>query len=434
MLPSTSHAGEPGRVLDGGSGPPATNVYMGELVETCGYPSVVAVTSGSSLCTGTLVHPEIVVFAAHCGGGAKLVRFADALQGGVAVPVAQCETNPAYEKGKQGEDYAYCRMATPVDFPVTPPAAGCVLDRVNEGTDVTLVGFGQHTVDAAGEGAGAGTKRHGPSTVSWIDRGNNEIGIDGYCQGDSGGPALWWDGAAWWALSVVSTGQGCEGAGGNGTNALLEGALPWIEAQTGVDLTPCQDAGGRWAPTGACGGFFAGNASAGGSWTSSCDAAPVSPAATTCGPAANFAKDGEGPWLRIASPERVTERDDAPLVLDIVVEARDDHSGVAWVGIEVDGDLLSIRDALAPYEFKSATFPRGAFTVRAVAEDYAGNRSVSEPIGVGVGEPAPALPGIDDGCNVAGGSAPLRGVFVLVLSFGLALGARRSTRRREGRA
>jgi hypothetical protein len=429
MSPEPARAEDPPAPLSRAS---VTDVYEGAPVETCGFPSVVAVTSGSSLCTGTLIHPEVVVYAAHCGGGAKLVRFADALQGGVAVPVAACVTNPAYEPGLQGEDYAYCKLSAPMAFPITPPATGCVLDRIDEGADVALVGFGEHTVDAAGEGAGAGTKRHAPSTVAWIDRANNEIGIDGYCQGDSGGPALWSDGAGWWALSVVSTGKGCEGAGANGTNALLAGAIPWIEAQTGVDLTPCQDLAGRWAPTGACGAFFAGDERAGGAWSSSCEGAARSGAAATCGSSLDLAADREAPWLRIAAPGRITAVAEAPLVVDILVEARDDHAGVAWVGIEVDGALLGVRDTLAPYEFRGATFPAGAFVVRAVAEDYAGRRSVSEPIGLGVVDPPPSLPGLDDGCNATGGDGPWGRAGLLAIVCAGAYLRRRSRPREVG--
>ena len=49
-------------------------VYNGVPVEECAWPTVVAVTGGG-LCTGTLIHPELVVYAAHCGGGQKSLRF-----------------------------------------------------------------------------------------------------------------------------------------------------------------------------------------------------------------------------------------------------------------------------------------------------------------------------------------------------------------------
>ena len=44
-------------------------IYGGIEAGTCAWPQTVAVTGGQGLCTGTLIHPSVVMYAAHCGGG-----------------------------------------------------------------------------------------------------------------------------------------------------------------------------------------------------------------------------------------------------------------------------------------------------------------------------------------------------------------------------
>src|SRR5690606_20280045 len=39
-------------------------IYGGQATETCEWPSTVSMAGN---CTGTLVHPEIVFYAGHCG-------------------------------------------------------------------------------------------------------------------------------------------------------------------------------------------------------------------------------------------------------------------------------------------------------------------------------------------------------------------------------
>jgi hypothetical protein len=44
-------------------------IYGGETVAVCGWPTTVSM-QGS--CTGTLVHPQVVVYAQHCGSWLQL--------------------------------------------------------------------------------------------------------------------------------------------------------------------------------------------------------------------------------------------------------------------------------------------------------------------------------------------------------------------------
>ena len=72
-------------------------------------------TGGSAVCSGTLVHPEIVVYAAHCPL-ALAVSFGEGSVGiGLArvVPVDHCmKKTDADVIGP--DDYAYCKLAEPV--------------------------------------------------------------------------------------------------------------------------------------------------------------------------------------------------------------------------------------------------------------------------------------------------------------------------------
>ena len=46
-------------------------IYNGSEVGLCGWPTTVHVANGGSWCTGTLIHPRVVVYAAHCGASPK---------------------------------------------------------------------------------------------------------------------------------------------------------------------------------------------------------------------------------------------------------------------------------------------------------------------------------------------------------------------------
>src|SRR5688572_27429935 len=53
---------------------PESPIYGGTNVPSCGWPS--AVELGGS-CSGTLVHPELVIYAAHCGASYSWVRLGE---------------------------------------------------------------------------------------------------------------------------------------------------------------------------------------------------------------------------------------------------------------------------------------------------------------------------------------------------------------------
>ena len=223
-LASTAYAGEPESVDPGEGLDP--HVYMGSLVNPCGWPTAVAVTSGGGLCTGTLVHPRVVIYAAHCGGGNKTIRFGESAFGGGNSVGGSCQTYSGWT-GSQGNDWAYCVLDQEVNLPLTPVLYGCELDGLVAQSEVAVVGFGKNTANG-----GSGTKRWAMTTLQGVDFNGNTTGLGGggepsVCPGDSGGPALiQGEDGIWRVFGIASTvqlmnGQDC---GGLGTHSIAAGA------------------------------------------------------------------------------------------------------------------------------------------------------------------------------------------------------------------
>lgn len=364
---------------------PEPLIFDGTPVETCGWPTTVAVQGGGGLCTGTLVNPRVVTYAAHCGGGGKTVRFSEQTTAGKTVQ-ADCVVNPGWNNSP-GADWAYCVLPEAVDIPVTPIVYGCETDILQVGQEVAIAGFGNNQ-----DGSGAGTKRWRTSNIGSISWASNTVGMFGYCQGDSGGPAFvkFPDPFnTWHVLSIVSVGI----CGGNGTHSLLPGAVPWIESDSGIDITPCFD-GEDWAPTPQCSEFYAGDETGHGSWSDWCEGTPAGGSHATCGKPFDDEPDDTAPTVTITSPPNGMVYDDAPAMVDLKMEANDDGWGVRAVWLEINGDAQP-EDTSPPYEFLGIPFNKGGYTMYAFAEDWAGNVGESEPVAFGVEEDPPDLPDPD---------------------------------------
>ena len=404
-----------------GSGPDAVTVDVDPLVtggqsaQTCAWPTAVAVTSGGGLCTGTLVHPRVVTYAAHCGGGSKTITFGESAFGGAFSMQGSCQVNPNYTGVSDvTDDYAFCVLNQEVQIPVTPPLLGCELNELTFGREVAIAGFGD-----GGSSGGAGVKRWGLTTTQGINKGMN-LGVAGgmgspaACQGDSGGPAFvrLADGG-WRVWGIVSTGTDC----GNPVNySLVAGAVPWIEQQSGIDITPCHTAEGEWDPTPSCGGFNASEPGAAfGSWSNGCVGGPVSDLASTCGPPNGAPPDETPPTVSITNPADQSTFP-APASVDIDIQAADVGWGIKEVRLLINGVDVGAVDPTAPYGFTGASFPdEGVYQLAAVAVDYAGLETISETVNIGVGdaEPPPSettgtstsAGGEDSGSGDTGGEA-----------------------------
>jgi len=224
----------------------------GDAVRAGAWPNVAWLDNG---CTSTLLAPDLLVFAAHCGDGAQIAYFSDELElaidpinrtaraipseGLVSVSVARCETYPDWSFGA-GNDIAYCVLERPVvgDGSIAPPLTGCARDLLREGMLATLVGFGEDVPDS-----GAGRKRSVEVPIARLapelPLGDEERGT---CSGDSGGPALVALGDSahpdWRVAGVLSSGLSGEGCG-VGYYTDVSAFVDWLEASSQRTLAPC---------------------------------------------------------------------------------------------------------------------------------------------------------------------------------------------------
>jgi hypothetical protein len=158
-------------------------IYGGEATGVCEWPSTVSMAGN---CSGTLVHPEIVIYAGHCGQ-IPWVFFGETIDdtgAGRIVDTEYCEVNPDFNAIGQNTDFAFCKLVEPVtDVEIVPILMGCETQLLQPGAEVIAVGFGFDEFD------NYGTKKSVAFPIVTVD-GEIEAGGDGLsiCNGDSGGP------------------------------------------------------------------------------------------------------------------------------------------------------------------------------------------------------------------------------------------------------
>jgi MYXO-CTERM domain-containing protein len=228
-----------------------------------------------------LVHPELVIFAAHCmqgSSGPSKATFGDNENSpAFSVSTKGCKAHPKYP-GTSGNDMAYCRLSQAVtQVPIVPILMGCETQVLVPGASVVAVGFGQ-----ANDGLGWGPKREVTMALNSIK--NNEAFIGGAgkdtCYGDSGGPVyVQLSDGSWRVFGITSYGEYC---GGGGYYSMMHTTIDWVEQNSGLDLTPCHQQG-QWAPTAACGSFPKSPGVGGMAWSAKCATSDLSALSATCG-------------------------------------------------------------------------------------------------------------------------------------------------------
>jgi len=417
------------------NGPPIVNIFGGRAVATCEWPSAVAMEDS---CTGTLVHPRVVVYAQHCGAQYREVRFGEsASRADRIVPTERCEVHPTLNMDGAGTDIAYCVLAEAVlDVSIVPIAVGCEVDAIVPGAKTTLVGFGEDEQQVAG------IKR--AVTTPIVEIVGNEIALGGQgkdaCFGDSGGPSFIrledGDGGdgSWRVFGVTSYGRSC---GGSTRYTLIHPNLEWLESSSGVDVTPCHDADGTWNPGPLCADAPLDPGVSASNWPAGCSGGPVVAAPSTCGPAYTGDRDEQAPTVRISAPgdESWFETPSSALNIYTRIDADDGPSGVGvgTLSLWLDGEEVATGTG-SSLEIIALRVPVGLSELRAVAVDLAGNEAESDPVVIYV-DPGANLEGdaADEdgrGCRLA--SRPGPPILLIVVPFLGGLGWLRRRARSSG--
>jgi hypothetical protein len=355
-------------------------------------------------CTGVLLHPRLVAYAAHCGSVDVVSN-----ETGEARAV-WCASHPDWSAF--GLDLAVCEIDRSLDDAIViPPATGCEVSSILPGTETWLAGYG--FTDESGTFGELSTTEATIQEVSETELRVN--GPDfGACDGDSGGPAhvaveddeL----RAWRVAGVLSMGVPGVCPVGEAFYVPLWNYLPWIESVSQIDVTPCGGSDGQWDANPACT-----------SWSDDAtDLAAYQPSGSCGEPKPPSEPDTDDPHLEIVSAtESVT-----------TVAADDFQSGIYFVSLQVwlgDDMVWTKTRSTKPYDFYPEHLTAGErYRFVAEAQDFYGNTALAE-VHNSVGEHEKKRKFASSGCSISsanGSGRPLLGVAAIAI-------LRRTRRRRR---
>ncbi len=200
-------------------------------------------------CGGTLIAPDVVLGAAHCGGYVGETVYVSGYEfgtdtfGAVAVRVIAQARHPNYVDSTSQNDFYLYRLETEVVID-TQITLSLNEDAANpfDGQELTVLGLGLL------ESGGAAPNFLNDVVVSTVSNefcaSSESYGSEFYsdvmfcagdsqtdsCQGDSGGPIVIRNGNDHVLVGVVSWGYGCAIPGYPGVYARVSSAIPWIES------------------------------------------------------------------------------------------------------------------------------------------------------------------------------------------------------------
>jgi hypothetical protein len=281
------------------------------------------------------------------------------------------------------------------EVPIVPPAVGCDTTALAPGTPVTLVGYGGTDQNTFGVKFSVDTVLH------YIDDwGAAVIGGGGQspCAGDSGGPAFVQMPDGTWRSFAIVSGPNFGNCGDAMWFATIHTAIPFIEKESGIDVSVCHSGDdGQWNPSPSCGEFPLDPADGTGkSWDSGCSGGELAGPIDTCGPAFDGAEDLAGPLGAITAPEdraRFDTEDGAETVpVTIEADVSDLPSGVAQAILVIDGgDVDGSLRLGTPWSW-DIQIPPGVWSIEVRATDHAGNEGLIPEIVIGVDEDPPEAP------------------------------------------
>jgi MYXO-CTERM domain-containing protein len=252
-------------------------VRGGQAATTCMWPNCLFGRG----CTSTLVHPRLVTTAAHCVQDNQMDGVANVGESAPFVRTAQrqlCRRPPQYTRASQtgAYDIAFCTLREPIDnVPIVPVLSPCEAEQmIQPGKSIVIAGFGAPN---------NGRKFVGNMMITSV-RNGAEVFLRGQGvtagSGDSGGPAyLQMPDGTWRTFGVASRASGNNVA----IYTLISPHLPWLEQTSGIDVTPCHNAGGGWEDGPGCDRFPTDpGGTANGTWADFCQASPVKKPSPTC--------------------------------------------------------------------------------------------------------------------------------------------------------
>jgi hypothetical protein len=382
----------------------AQAVVGGVAATTCMWPSCVFGRG----CSATLVHPRLTTTAAHCvqdnqmDGVANIGEAAPFVR---TVPRQLCRRPPQYTRaGETGAyDIAFCTLREPIeDVPIVPVLSACESEQmIQPGKSVVIAGFGAPN---------SGRKFVGRMVITSV-RNGAEVFLRGEGMtagsGDSGGPGyLQMPDGTWRTFGVASRASGRNVA----IYTLISAHLPWLEKESGIDLTPCHGPSGGWEGGPGCDRFPTDpGGTANGTWADLCQASPVARPMPSCSPE----------WQ---------PGDGGPLV-----PPRGDAGRDGSAPLPPDGSPADMTGDTAPPPADAGPAPATS-TEPGAPPGAAPPPAPAAPPGSGGSSGAPAAsagpPPSDRGCACALGTRPGRGALPLLVALAVLvpLGRRRPSR------